>query len=177
MSETYRLYVIHYNGTELSHCLPISLIYLMMAFITHFQNIQLALWELYEEVNCTRLLIVCCWLNFLSWNIIYDKTLSICKCTCPTIRVLLAPDHYCKRKWRWTLLWGIILHDVAQIQDIKRDLEIFFGMLLLDCLSHNFEVLGKMCTVQTQCSHTPRIQCEKYYMSWERQKVLVIPMI
>ena len=29
------------------------------------------------------------------------------------IRVLFAPDHYCKRKWRWTLLWLIILFDVA----------------------------------------------------------------
>ena len=39
----------------------------------------------------------------------------------PAIKVLLAPDHYCKRKWRWTLLWGIILFDVAQIQEIQRD--------------------------------------------------------
>ena len=31
-----------------------------------------------------------------------------------SIKVLLAPDHYCKREWRWTLLWGIILFDVAQ---------------------------------------------------------------
>ena len=39
----------------------------------------------------------------------------------PAIKVLLAPDHYCKRKWRWTLFWGIILLDVAQIQNIQRD--------------------------------------------------------
>ena len=39
----------------------------------------------------------------------------------PAIKVLLAPDHYCKMKWRWTLFWGIILLDVAQIQNIQRD--------------------------------------------------------
>ena len=39
----------------------------------------------------------------------------------PAIIVPLAPDHYCKRKWRWTLLWLIIRFDVAQIQVIQRD--------------------------------------------------------
>ena len=39
----------------------------------------------------------------------------------PAITVLLAPDHYCKRKWRWTLLWGIILFHIALIQFIQRD--------------------------------------------------------
>ena len=46
----------------------------------------------------------------------------------PAIKVLLAPDHYCKRKWRWTLLWVIILFDVAQIQDIQRETHFQLGL-------------------------------------------------
>ena len=65
---------------------------------------------------------LCC--NELIQDIIYELGICLQNRTIPacnieklkgeiTIRVLFAPDYNGKRKWRWTLLWVIILFDVA----------------------------------------------------------------
>ena len=66
--------------------------------------------------------------QWVGWVSLYVSLVNL-KFLCDSdISVLLAPDHYCKRKWRWTLLWVVIPFDVVQIQVIERETHFQLGL-------------------------------------------------